>query len=119
MVRTLVLGGGEDGGRWLGGMERTLGAVMLSPLVSQKLRMLLVTERGEDLQRLTELIEAGQVTPVIDSTYPLSQTPEACAIWQAATLTARWSSPSEALEPREKPAPRQPCANSTPADSRS
>jgi NADPH:quinone reductase-like Zn-dependent oxidoreductase len=74
---TLVLGGGEDGGRWLGGMERTLGAAMLSPLVSQQLRMLLVTERGEDLQRLRELIEAGRITPVIDRTYSLSETPEA------------------------------------------
>jgi NADPH:quinone reductase-like Zn-dependent oxidoreductase len=74
---TLVLGGGEDGGRWLGGMERTLGAVMLSPLVSQQLRMLMVTERGEDLQRLRELIEAGRITPVVDRTYPLSETPEA------------------------------------------
>ncbi|MDX6314373.1 MAG: hypothetical protein QOF84_1375 [Streptomyces sp.] len=74
---TLVLGGGEDGGRWLGGMERTLGAVMLSPLVSQQLRMLMVTERGEDLQRLRELIEAGRITPVVDRTYSLSETPEA------------------------------------------
>jgi NADPH:quinone reductase-like Zn-dependent oxidoreductase len=74
---TLVLGGGEDGGRWLGGMERTLGAVMLSPLVSQQLRMLMVTERGEDLQRLREFIEADRITPVVDRTYSLSETPEA------------------------------------------
>jgi NADPH:quinone reductase-like Zn-dependent oxidoreductase len=74
---TLVLGGGEDGGRWLGGMERTLGAIMLSPFVSQRLRMLIVTERGQDLRYLGELIEADKVTPVIGRTYPLSETPEA------------------------------------------
>jgi NADPH:quinone reductase-like Zn-dependent oxidoreductase len=74
---TLVLGGGEDGGRWLGGMERTLGALMLSPFVSQNLRMLMVTERGRDLQYLKELIDADKITPVIDRTYPLSETPEA------------------------------------------
>ncbi|HEY0692342.1 MAG TPA: zinc-binding dehydrogenase [Kribbella sp.] len=73
----LVLGGGEDGGRWLGGMERSLGAVILSPFVRQKLRMLLVTERGEDLRRLAELIDAGEITPVVDRTYPLSEAPEA------------------------------------------
>jgi NADPH:quinone reductase-like Zn-dependent oxidoreductase len=39
--------------------------------------MLMVTERGEDLQRLRELIEAGRITPVVDRTYSLSETPEA------------------------------------------
>jgi NADPH:quinone reductase-like Zn-dependent oxidoreductase len=31
----------------------------------------------EDLATLKELVEAGKVTPVIDQTYPLSETPEA------------------------------------------
>jgi NADPH:quinone reductase-like Zn-dependent oxidoreductase len=31
----------------------------------------------EDLQALTELIEAGSVTPVVDKTYPLIDAPEA------------------------------------------
>jgi len=31
----------------------------------------------EDIAFLIELIEAGKVTPVIDRTYPLSETPEA------------------------------------------
>jgi NADPH:quinone reductase-like Zn-dependent oxidoreductase len=34
-------------------------------------------ERSEDLLVLTELIEAGKVTPVIDRTYPLGEAPEA------------------------------------------
>jgi NADPH:quinone reductase-like Zn-dependent oxidoreductase len=33
--------------------------------------------RKADLQFLAELAESGKVTPVIDSTYPLSQAPEA------------------------------------------
>jgi NADPH:quinone reductase-like Zn-dependent oxidoreductase len=33
--------------------------------------------KNEDLATLKELIEAGKVTPVIDRTYPLSETPEA------------------------------------------
>ncbi len=32
---------------------------------------------SQDMDFLRELIEAGQVTPVIDQTYPLSETTEA------------------------------------------
>ena len=67
--------GGETGGRWLGGFDRSLRAVLLSPLVSQKLGMLASKENAEDLDALRELIESGQVTPAIDRTYPLSETP--------------------------------------------
>ncbi|WP_030913362.1 NAD(P)-dependent alcohol dehydrogenase [Streptosporangium amethystogenes] len=74
---TLVLAGGEDGGKWLGGMERSLGAVMLSPFVGQRLRMMLARERGEDLDLLREFAEAGTITPAIGGTYPLSEVPEA------------------------------------------
>jgi len=74
---TLVIIGGEGGGRWLGGADRMLRALVLSPFVGQKLRGLLATERQEDLQSLRELIEAGQVTPVIDRTYPLDQAADA------------------------------------------
>ena len=31
----------------------------------------------DDLQTLRELIEAGKLTPLIDRTYPLPETPEA------------------------------------------
>jgi NADPH:quinone reductase-like Zn-dependent oxidoreductase len=74
---TLVIVGGEGGGRWSGGFDRSFRALMLSPFVGQKLRMLISPERNEDLQSLKELIEAGRVTPVIDRTYPLSGAPEA------------------------------------------
>jgi NADPH:quinone reductase-like Zn-dependent oxidoreductase len=75
---TLVIIGGEGGGRWLGGFQRAiLWAPLLSLFVSQQLRGLISTERKEDLQFLKELIEAGKVTPVIDRTYPLSKVPEA------------------------------------------
>jgi NADPH:quinone reductase-like Zn-dependent oxidoreductase len=74
---TLVLLGGEGGGRWIGGMDRQVRALAISPFVSQKLRMFVAREHYEDLQVLTELIEAGKITPVIDRTYPLSEAPEA------------------------------------------
>lgn len=74
---TLVIIGGEEGGRWFGGLGRPLRALMLSPFTSQTFRSLFATEHKEDLHVLKKLIEAGQVTPVIDKTYPLSKVPEA------------------------------------------
>jgi NADPH:quinone reductase-like Zn-dependent oxidoreductase len=74
---TLVIVGGEGGGRWMGGFLRNLRAPVLSRFVSQRLRMLASKERPEDLQTLRELLEAGQITPVIDRTFPLREVPEA------------------------------------------
>jgi NADPH:quinone reductase-like Zn-dependent oxidoreductase len=71
---TLVIVGGETGGRWLGGFDRSLRAVLLSPLVRQTLGMLASTENAADLDILRDLIESGQVTPAIDRTYTLSET---------------------------------------------
>ena len=71
---TLVIIGGETDGRWLGGSDRQLRAVMLSPFTSQHLSTLLCSENKADLTALTEMVESGQVTPVIDKVYPLSET---------------------------------------------
>jgi NADPH:quinone reductase-like Zn-dependent oxidoreductase len=74
---TLVIVGGEGGGRWLGGTDRQLRATMLSPFVGQKLGTFINKENHEDLLVLKELIESGRVTPVIDRSYPLAAVPEA------------------------------------------
>jgi NADPH:quinone reductase-like Zn-dependent oxidoreductase len=74
---TLVICGGEGGGRWLGGTDRQLRALALSPFVGQKLGTFINKENHEDMLVLKELIESGKVTPVIDRTYPLSEVPEA------------------------------------------
>jgi NADPH:quinone reductase-like Zn-dependent oxidoreductase len=74
---TLVIVGGEGGGRWLGGVDRQLRARLLSPLVGQTLGPYFSSERQEDLEELRRLIEAGDVTPVLDRAFPLSAVPDA------------------------------------------
>ena len=74
---TLVIVGSEHGGRWLGGSDRQLRALMLSPFTRQRLTTFICSENTQDLRALTELIESGQVRPVIDRTYPLSQVSQA------------------------------------------
>ncbi|MDQ3974008.1 MAG: NAD(P)-dependent alcohol dehydrogenase [Actinomycetota bacterium] len=74
---TLVIVGGEGGGRWIGGTDRQLRALAISPFVRHRLRVFIAREHYEELLFLTELVEAGKVTPVIDRTYPLSEVPEA------------------------------------------
>jgi NADPH:quinone reductase-like Zn-dependent oxidoreductase len=74
---TLVIVGSEGRGRWLGGFDRNLRAVLLSRFVSQRLRMLSSEPRQEDLQTLRSLAEAGKLTPVVDRGYPLAQVPDA------------------------------------------
>ncbi len=74
---TLVIAGGETGGRWLDGTDRQLRALVLSRFASQKLTTFICKENREDLIVLKELIEAGQVVPVIDRTYPLTEAPQA------------------------------------------
>ena len=59
----LVITGGEGGGRWLGGTDRQLRAMTLSPLVPQHLGTFVAKQNSADLAALTELIEAGRVTP--------------------------------------------------------
>jgi NADPH:quinone reductase-like Zn-dependent oxidoreductase len=75
---TLVIVGGDGGGAWTGGFFRgVLRAPLVSLFVGQRLRGLASKVKREDLVTLTELIEAGTLTPVIDRTYPLIEAPEA------------------------------------------
>ena len=75
---TLVLVGGEGGGRWLGGFQRQIAfAPAASLFTRQRLRALTAKERRADLLFLNGLFDAGQVTPAIDRTYPLAEVPDA------------------------------------------
>ena len=60
-----------------GGMGYVFKAYLLSPFMHQQASPFMSTPNHEDLVVLKELIEADKITPVIDRTYPLSETPEA------------------------------------------
>lgn len=74
---TLVLVGGEGGGRMIGGLSRNLKSLVLGPFVSQRLTGLLALTKAEDLETVRELIEQGSVVPLMDRTYPLEQAADA------------------------------------------
>jgi NADPH:quinone reductase-like Zn-dependent oxidoreductase len=74
---TLVITGGEGGGRWFGGIDRQLRAMILSPFVGQRLGTFVATQTSDDLDTLRTLIEEGAVTPVIDRVCALSEIPDA------------------------------------------
>ena len=75
----LVPNGGRFDKRWVASGGRVIRGMVMFRFVSQTLRTFISTTRLEDLLALTELIEAGKVTPVIDRTYPLSETAQALA----------------------------------------
>jgi NADPH:quinone reductase-like Zn-dependent oxidoreductase len=75
---TLVVVGGDGGGRWTGGFFRgILRGPLVSLFVGQRLRGLASKVKKEDLAALADLIEAGTLTPVIDRMYPLIEAPDA------------------------------------------
>ena len=74
---TLVIVGAETDGRWFGGFDRSIRAMVLSRFVSQQLVAFVNSENHEDMIVLKDLIDAGKATPAIDRTYPLSEAPKA------------------------------------------
>jgi len=69
---TLVIAGGEGGGQWFG-VGRQLRALVISPLLRQRMASYIAKEHHSGLERLAELVEAGQLTPAIERTYPLAE----------------------------------------------
>ena len=75
--RALTPGGTHLPNTGHGGMGYVIKAYIFSALMRQHASPFLAVPTGEDLMYIKDLIEAGKVTPVIDETYPLSETPEA------------------------------------------
>jgi NADPH:quinone reductase-like Zn-dependent oxidoreductase len=86
---TLVIVGGEDGGRWTGGVGRQLRAMLLSPFIKQRLTTFVSKEAHSYIERLAELIESGDVQPAIGQRFDLAHTADAIRQMEAGTARGK------------------------------
>jgi len=86
---TLVIVGGEGGGKWTGGIGRNLRAVVLSAFSRQRLTALINREHHESTDRLAELISTGAVVPLLAGRYPLARVRDALADLEAGRITGK------------------------------
>jgi NADPH:quinone reductase-like Zn-dependent oxidoreductase len=70
----LVPNGGGFDHRWMASGGRIVRAAVLFQFGDQTLGNFLMSNKVEDLLTLTELIESGKVTPVMDRSFQLSET---------------------------------------------
>jgi NADPH:quinone reductase-like Zn-dependent oxidoreductase len=102
---SLVIVGGESKGNLTGGFGRSLRAPLVSIFVRPRLTMLVSKEHHADLLPLTDLIDAGRLTPSIDATYMLDQARDAMRKLEAGTVRGKISiaipspSPGSAIAP--------------------
>lgn len=73
---TLILNSGT-GATGCAMLIRLIKPLIVSPFVRQNLRRYLSVANHEDLVVLKQLVESGKLTPVIDKTFALQETPDA------------------------------------------
>lgn len=76
---TLVIVGGEDGGRVTGGVGRNLRAVVWSLFLRQRLTAFISKESVEYIEPLAEMLGDGSVAPLIGARTDLAGVPAAIA----------------------------------------
>ena len=74
---TLVIVGGEGGGRITGGAGRQLRALALSPFVRQRLTTFVADEDARAWAPLRDLLATGEVVAPVDRTYDLAHVADA------------------------------------------
>lgn len=74
---TLVLGGGEGGDRFVGGLGRALRAKLGSMFSTQRVVVLMGFVQPEPLQALARILEPPGVTPAVDRSLLLEETADA------------------------------------------
>lgn len=75
----LVLSGGgmSEGGSLIGPMALAIKGMIVARFNPDRVAVTIALPSRENLATLRELVESGRVTPIIDRTYPFSQTPDA------------------------------------------
>ena len=71
---TVIVNGGGSPGRIIGAVGSILRATIVNLFVRQRITMVPTTWSREDLLAVTELVDAGTLRPVIDHTYPMTET---------------------------------------------
>lgn len=79
---TIVLVGGEGGGRWVGDLRRSLGGSVRSLFSARKVRAPYVRPRPQDVEEVRGLLESGAITPVVGRRYALDEAAEAIRDWE-------------------------------------
>lgn len=74
----LVIVGGQKGD-WIGPLSNMLKSPFVAPFVDQEIIVMLAHSSGEELTVLANLVENGDLSPVIDRSYPLNEVPDAIA----------------------------------------
>lgn len=86
---TLVIVGSEGGGRILGGLERNLGAILLSPWTKQRLTAVVAAEKGADMEVLTSYVDRGLLRSALGGIYPLAEADRAMEELQAGHVAGK------------------------------
>jgi NADPH:quinone reductase-like Zn-dependent oxidoreductase len=97
---TLVIVGGESGGRWLGGTDRQIRAELTSLVTRQRLTTFIAREDAAHLERLADLVETGHVTPVVDRCFPLVDADDAIAHLESGRTRGKIAITVEDTSPR-------------------
>ncbi len=86
---TLVIVGGEGGGRFLGGAGRQFRASAISPLLRQRLTTFISMPARTRLEALDALVRAGDICARVGATYALEQAGSALADLQSGKASGK------------------------------
>ena len=85
---TVVFVGSENTGN-ITGMGRQLRGAVVSLFVPQRLALLMAKERANDLEQLTEHLEAGRLVPTLADSFPLDRAKAAMQLLEAGKVRGK------------------------------
>ncbi len=84
-----IIIGGPRGNPWIGPLAHVLKLRLAAMRSSQKLAFFIAKVNKKDLLTLKEMLEAGTLKPVIDRTYPLSESAQAMRHMEAGHIRGK------------------------------